>query len=99
MRAVLEIGLLLRSVTNMASSSQLVDERAIRNNFVRTLWNYDFSFRKAIEDTFVDVAGGREAAVCVAAEAIIESAEDRMFGTFEDAHEHLLDAAEATPPD
>jgi hypothetical protein len=100
MRAVLETGLLLRSVANMASSSQLADDRAIRSNFVRTLWNYDFSFQKAIEDTFVDVAGGStQSAVCVAAEAIIEMAEDRMFGTFEDAHEHLLDSAAATPRD
>jgi hypothetical protein len=100
MRAVLETGLLLRSVANMASSSQLADDRAIRSNFVRTLWNYDFSFQKAIEDTFVEVAGGsRQSAVCVAAEAIIELAEDRMFGTFEDAHERLLDSAGATPRD
>ena len=99
MRAVLETGMLLRSVTDRARSSQLVDEREIRNNFVRTLWNYNFSFQKTIEDTFVDVAGGsRKSAVCVAAAAIIESAEDRMFGTFEDAHEHLLDSAAATPP-
>ena len=99
MRAVLETGLLIRSVTERARSSKLVDESAIRNNFVRTLWNYNFSFRKAVEDTFVELAGGsRESSVCVAAEAIIESAEDLMFGTFEDAHEQLLDSAGATPP-
>ena len=99
MRAVLETGLLIRSVTERARSSKLVDESAIRNNFVRTLWNYNFSFRKAVEDTFVELAGGsKESSVCVAAEAIIESAEDLMFGTFEDAHEQLLDSAGATPP-
>jgi hypothetical protein len=99
MRAVLETGLLLRSVTERARTSRLVDEGAIRTNFVRTLWNYNFSFRKPVEDTFVELAGGsRESAVSVAAEAIIEAAEDLMFGTFEDAHEQLLDSAGATPP-
>lgn len=74
----------------------LVDENAIRNNFVRALWNYNFSFQKAIEETFVDLAGGhREAPLCVAAEALVEMAEDQMFGTFEDAHEQLLDGAGA----
>ncbi|MGH2750720.1 MAG: hypothetical protein ACRDK3_07595 [Actinomycetota bacterium] len=94
MRAVLETGMLIRSVAEKARATKLVDEEAIRNNFVRTLWNYNFSFQKAIEDTFVEVAGGhRESPLCVAVEALVEVAEDLMFGTFEDAHEQLLDGA------
>lgn len=93
MRAVLETGLLIASVAEKARVTKLVDEEAIRNNFVRTLWSYNFSFKKAIENTFVEVAGGhREAPLCLAAEALVEMAEDVMFGTFEDAHEQLLDA-------
>ncbi|MGH2698198.1 MAG: hypothetical protein ACRDJL_03225 [Actinomycetota bacterium] len=47
----------------------------------------------------MELAGGhKEAPLCLAAEALIEMAEDLMFGTFEDAHEHLLDGAEAEPP-
>ena len=91
MRAVLETGLLVASIAERARTTDLVDEEAIRNSFVRTLWNYDFSFWKAIEDTFVAVAGGRkESPLCLAAEAL---AEDLMFATFEDAHERLLDCA------
>jgi hypothetical protein len=94
MRAVLETGLLVASVAERARTTDLVDEESIRNNFVRTLWNYDFSFRKAIEDTFVAVAGDHsEAPLCLAAEALVELAEDLMFATFEDAHERLLDGA------
>jgi len=92
MRAVLETGLLVASIAERARTTDLVGEEAIRNNFVRTLWNYDFSFRKAIEDTFVAVAGG-ETPLCLAAEALVELAEDLMFATFEDAHERLLDCA------
>jgi len=94
MRAVLETGLLVAAVADRARIFNLVDEDTIRNNFIRTLWGYDFSFRKAIEDTFVAVAGGRkETPLCLAAEALVELAEDRMFATFEDAHERLLDGA------
>ena len=94
MRAVLETGLLVASVAERARVADLVGEETIRNNFVRTLWTYDFSFRKAIEDTFVAVAGGgREAPLCLATEALIDLAEDLMFATFEDAHERLLDGA------
>jgi len=94
MRAVLETGLLVAAVADRARTSDLAGESTIRNNFVSTLWGYDFSFRQAIEDTFVAVAGGRkEAPLCLAAEALIELAEDRMFATFEDAHERLLDGA------
>lgn len=93
MRAVLETGLLIASVAERARVTKLVDEETIRNNFVRTLWNYNFTFQKAIENTFVELAGGhREAPLCLAAEALVEMAEDLMFGTFEDAHEQLLDA-------
>ena len=93
MRAVLETGLLIASITEKPRATKLVDEETIRNNFVRTLWNYNFSFRNAIENAFVEVAGGhREAPLCLAAEALVEMAEDVMFGTFEDAHEQLLDA-------
>lgn len=97
LRAVLEAGLLIGSVTDVARASKLVDEAAVRSNFVKALWNYNFSFSKAIEDTFLEIAGGRrDAPLCVAAEALIEIAEDRMFGTFEDAHEQLLgESAEA----
>ncbi|MGH2698199.1 MAG: hypothetical protein ACRDJL_03230 [Actinomycetota bacterium] len=42
MRAVLETGLLMTSVVEKSRTTKLVDEGAIRNNFVRTLWNYDF---------------------------------------------------------
>lgn len=65
MRAVLETGLLVASVAERARITDLVGEDSIRNNFVRTLWNYDFSFRKAIEDTFVAVAGDRSEAPLV----------------------------------
>jgi len=93
MRAVLETGLLIASLAEKARVTRLVDDETIRNNFVRTLWNYNFSFQQPIENTFVEVAGGhREAPLCLAAEALVEMAEDVMFGTFEDAHVHLLDA-------
>jgi len=96
MRAVLETGMLIGSVVDKARASKLVDENAIRNNFVRAVWNYNVSFQNTIEETFVDLAGGnREAPLCVAAEALVELAEDQMFGTFEDAHEQLLDGAGA----
>jgi hypothetical protein len=99
MRAVLETGLLIGSVSAKSRSTKLVDEATIRDNFIRTLWNHDFSFKKAIEDTFVELAGGRpEAPLCLAAEALVEMAEDLMFGTFEDAHGRLLDGAGAEPP-
>jgi hypothetical protein len=94
MRSVLETGLLVASVAERARVTDLVGEETIRNNFVRSLWTYDFSFRKAIEDTFVAVAGGRkEAPLCLATEALVDLAEDLMFATFEDAHERLLDGA------
>jgi hypothetical protein len=93
MRAVLETGLLIASVAEKARVTRLVDDETIRNNFLRTLWNYNFSFQQPIENTFVEVAGGhKEAPLCLAAEALVEMAEDTMFGTFEDAHEQLLDA-------
>jgi hypothetical protein len=94
MRAVLETGLLVASVAERARVTGLVGEESIRDNFVRILWHYDFSFRKEIEDAFVAVAGDRsEAPLCLAAEALVELAEDLMFATFEDAHERLLDGA------
>jgi len=93
MRTVLETGLLVGSVVERTRINKLVDEETARHNFIQTLWNYNFSFQKRIEETFIEIAGAhKEAPLCLAAEALVELAEDLMFGTFEDAHEQLLDS-------
>lgn len=92
MRVVLEAGLLMRSVGDAAKASQLVDEGAIRKNFLHSLWTYDFAFRPPIENTFVQIAGGSpDARLCLAVEALVELAEDAMFATFDEACDLLLE--------
>ena len=91
MRALLETGLTMRSAVDLARATQLVDEQAVRRNFLHALWTYNFSFKAEIEEAFMDVVGGNEEApLYVAVEALIDLAEDRMFGTFEEAHARLL---------
>lgn len=90
-RSLLETGLTMRSAVDLAKATQLVDEEAVRLNFLHALWTYNFSFKTEIEDAFMDVVGGsEEGPLYVAVEALIDIAEDRMFGTFEDAHARLL---------
>ena len=87
MRTVLETGLVIRSVSELARSRQLADASAARKNFLRALWTHNFSFHPYIEEAFTSLAGSYpDSSLCVAIEGLLDLGEDLMFDTFDDAY-------------
>lgn len=91
MRTLLETGLVIKSVAELARSRQLADASAARRNFVRALWTHNFAFHPYIEDAFTSLAGSYpDSPLCVAVEGLLDLAEDLMFDTFDDAYSLLI---------
>ena len=88
--ASLKLGLMARCIGVAAEQADLADERGVQHFIDSRAWVHNFGVASTADEYFTALstsAGGR---LSKALEALIEIAQDRLFGTFDDEYQRLF---------
>ncbi len=91
-QSALEIGLIARAVATCAELSGMADERG-KDHFLRSkAWLHNFGVPQTGDEYFFAVSAAAGGGLVRAHEALLELAQDRLFGTLDDEYERLFSA-------
>ncbi len=89
-RGALEIGLIARAVVAAAERNGLADERG-SDHFLRSkAWLHNFGVPQTGDEYFYAVSAAAGGGLVRAHEALLELAQDHLFGTFDDEYQRLF---------
>ncbi|HEU4480363.1 MAG TPA: hypothetical protein VFS18_00635 [Actinomycetota bacterium] len=90
LRAALEIGILARTFCTVAVQRGYADDRGV-DHFLRSkAWLHNFGVTQPGDEHFYSLSAACDHRLVRALDALIEIAQDRMFGTLDDEYERLL---------
>ena len=88
--AALKLGLMARCLGRAAEEAELADERGVQHFLSSRAWVHNFGVASTADEYFQALstsAGGR---LSKALDALIEIAQDRLFGTLDEEYERLF---------
>ncbi len=92
MRGALEMGLLARSVAEVARQRGIGSEQGVSSFLDSTPWMRNFGVSDDADERFKMIAD-LESPLFVAVDALLQLAQDRMFNTLDEEYARLLDAS------
>jgi hypothetical protein len=95
MRAALELGLLARATSQVATELGATDDAGARAYLGSIAWLRNFGRADDADERFLELCGepGTDSPLFVAVESLLELAQDRMFGTIDEEYRALLEQA------
>jgi hypothetical protein len=88
--SALMIGLVARSVSRVAQEHGVADERGA-DHFLRSkAWVHNFGVLQSGDEYFANLSGACGNRLGKACDALVEIAQDRLFGTVDDEYQRLL---------
>jgi hypothetical protein len=91
-RSALEIGLIARAVGHAAHDRDLCDERGL-DHFLRSkAWVHNFGVTQTADEYLLALSAKSGGRLVRCVDALVEIAQDRMFGTLDEEYQRLFPA-------
>jgi hypothetical protein len=88
--AALKLGLMARCLGIAAEEAELADERGVQHFIDSKAWVHNFGIASTADEYFQALSTSGGGRLSKALDALIEIAQDRLFGTLDDEYQRLF---------